>query len=74
MTRLGEVLLNYYAGASNYADQAIVAAVEELEKAAGDHPGLVGRVEMAILKAGQVGIPYEHLDEFQALAREMGEI
>ncbi len=71
MTLLGEILLEHYAGASDYAGLAVVAAVEELEKHADDQPELVRRVEMAMFQAGNVGVPHRLLDEFVELDRQM---
>lgn len=71
MTLLGEILLEHYAGSTDYADLAVVGAVEELERHADAQPELVRRVEMAMIRAGNVGIPHRLLDEFVALDREM---
>jgi hypothetical protein len=70
---LGDIFLGHYAGASNYADLAVVAAVEELKKHADRHPDLVARVEMAMLVGGNVGIPYGQVQAVQALMRELKE-
>lgn len=71
MTLLGEILLEHYAGSTSSADQAVVAAVEELEKHADQHPQLVARVELAMMRAGNVGIPIRHVDEVRELMNEL---
>lgn len=70
MTLLGTILLDYYAAPSTYADEAIVAAVEALEKHADANPKLVWDVEMAIVKAGRISIPFQHVEEIQQLMKE----
>ena len=73
MTLLGDILLGHYAGSSSYAELAVIAAVEELEKHADEQPALVARVEMAMMQAGNVEVPYEHVDELRKLMNELGE-
>ena len=57
MTLLGDILLGYYAGATDYADKAVIAAVEELERHADQHPELVVKVEMAMILGRTAGRP-----------------
>jgi hypothetical protein len=71
VTVLGDILLGYYAAGSSYADQAIVAAVEELEKHADVQSYLVARVEMAMICAADVSIPWERMDEFLQAKRNL---
>lgn len=70
MTLLGEILLEHYAGATDYADQAVIAAVEELEKHADTQPDLVFQVERAMVKAGKVNVPFRLVDDFMQLTND----
>lgn len=73
MTLLGDILLGFYAAPSTYTEQAIVAAVEELEKHAAQHPVLVARVELAMVTAGNVSVPFDRITEVRALMYELKE-
>lgn len=73
MTTLGDILLEHYSAPGNYTDAAVAAAVEELEKHADAYPDLVARVELAIMRAGHVDIPWEHIDEVHKLVHQLKE-
>lgn len=73
MSLLGEVLLSHLAGATNYADRALISAVERLEESYDEQPVLVFNVERAMARELQVGIPYDQIDEFRRVNAELGE-
>jgi hypothetical protein len=71
---LASMLREHRGAVPSNADQAILAAVDELEarrEPLTEH--LVDRVEWAMVRALNPGIPWDRMDEFRALARAMKE-